>query len=123
MALYAGEAVRVRAEIIDPDTNAPFVVAEGDPNPTATIELWAPGKNPARDPDVRSNPDHGPASMDYRPETSDFIVFVHTRGPGIGPDQSATPGDKWEPGRWSFRVTVEGNVFTNWEYGTFSLKA
>lgn len=119
MALYTGEAVRVRAQIIDPDTNAPFVVAEGDPDPTAELELWAPGRNPARDPDVRPTPDHS-GSMEYRPETSDFILFVHTRGGGVEPDPT---GLKWEPGKWSFRVTVEGNVFTNWEYGTFSLKA
>lgn len=119
MALYAGEAVRVRAQIMDPDTDAPFVVAEGDPNPTATLELWAPGKNPAKDPAVRPDPDHGPDDMDYRPEESDFVLFVHTRGAGMGPDPT---GDKWEPGKWSFRVRVTGNVFTNWEYGTFTLR-
>ena len=119
MALYAGEAVRVRAEIIDPDTDQTFVVAEGESNPSATIKLWAPGKNPVKDPGIRDSPDHGPDNMDYRESVGDFIVFVHTRGSGISPDPT---GEKWEPGKWSFRVEVTGNVFTNWEYGTFTLR-
>lgn len=119
MALYAGEAVRIRAEVIDPDTDATLVVAEGEANPSATIKLWAPGRNPARDPSVRATPDHGPNPMTYREAEGDFIVFVHTRGTGISQDPM---GDKWEHGKWSFRVEVTGNVFTNWEYGTFTLK-
>ena len=125
MALYAGEAVRVRAQITDPDTGSPFVVADGDHDPTATLALWAPGRNPVKDTEIRNGavgtpegPDHD-GEMVYRPETSDFIVFVHTRGAGI---DSAPDGQKWEPGKWTFRVRVTGNVFTNWEYGSFALK-
>lgn len=119
MVLYAGEAVRIRAVVTDLDTGGPLVIPLGEPAPTAELMLWAPGKNPSRDVEVRDDPDHGPVSMTWRPDESDFIVFVHTRGP----DTTADPeGEKWVPGRWSFRVKVEGNAFTNWEYGIFNLR-
>ena len=143
MVLYAGEAVRVRAEVLDPDTGAPLVLREDDPIPTATIKLWGPGKNPARDPTIRNSPDHGPRWMTYRTEHRDFVIFIHTRegswpssflledgsllmtedGMPLGLDEDVGElGEKWQHGRWSFRVEVTGNVFTNWEYGTFTLR-
>lgn len=118
MALYAGEAVRVRARLIDPEINGPFVVRDEDPDPTAKLWLWAPGKSPRNNLDHRQDHDHGPEDMEYRPETNDFILFVHTRGEGMGPSE----GEKWQSGRWSFRVEVTGNAFRNWEYGTFNLR-
>lgn len=119
MALYAGEAVRIRAQVTDPDTQAPFVLDE-DGSISATLELWSPGKNPAKDPEIRDAPDHGPAPMgEFRPEQSDFVVFVHTRGAGIEADPT---GAKWEPGKWSFRVRITGNAFVNWEYGSFTIR-
>lgn len=120
MALYAGEAVRVRAQVIDPDTEATLVLADGEPAPTATIDLWSPGNDPARDTDRRSNPTHS-GSMTYRAEKGDFIAYVSTEGDGI--DESATPGTPWEAGRWFYRVSVTGQAFTNWEYGNFRLSA
>lgn len=104
MALYAGEAVRIRAVANDPDTGEPL-----DPAPTAVfVELWKPDRNPSSDPSVRSTPDEPRIDMTHRVEEDDFIVFVSTEG--------------WEPGRWSFRVTIEGDDYTNWEYGSFRLR-
>ena len=120
MVLYAGEAVRVRAVVSDLDTDGPLVIPQGEPAPTAELTIWKPGDNPIKDPAIRDTPEHGPASMTWRPAESDFIIFVHTRGADVTPDPA---GAKWEPGRWTFRVKVEGNAFTNWEYGTFTLKA
>lgn len=106
MALYVGEAVRIRAVANDPDTGEVL-----DPPPSAVyVELWKPERNPASDPSVRATPDVPRVDMDYRADENDFIVFVSTEG---------TP---WEPGRWSFRVTIEGDDYTNWEYGSFRLR-
>lgn len=143
MVLYAGEAVRVRAEVLDPDTGKALVLDEDDPVPVATVKLWGPGRNPARNPDVRSSPDYGPKGMSYRPDYRDYVIFILTRDPNpaiittedgvqllteegdplLMDGVESGSGEKWEPGKWSFRVEVTGNAFTNWEYGTFTLKA
>lgn len=104
MALYVGEAVRIRASALDPETKEAL-----DPPPSsARVDFWAPGKNPSRDPLVRPDPDQGPVSMAYIVEQQAFVTFVLTTG--------------WEPGRWSYRVTVVGDRYENWEFGTFKLK-
>lgn len=107
MALYVGEAVRIRASALDPETLQPL-----DPRPnSARVDFWGPDRNPVRDPTLRNDPDVGPVAMSYRPEENDFIAFVSTGG--------AVP---WEPGKWSYRVTVIGDAYENFEFGTFKLK-
>lgn len=106
MALYVGEAVRIRALAVDPETDQPL-----DPPPLqAFVEFWGPGRNPVRDESVRDSPDIDDQLMTYRAETNDFILF------------QLTEGDPWEPGKWTYRVTIVGSTYRNWEYGTFSLK-
>lgn len=106
MALYVGEAVRIRASAVDPETGLPL-----NPAPTAAVDFWAPGKSPLRDAADRANPDLIGQGMSYRTATSDFILFQATTGP------------IWIPGKWTYRVTVTGAAYSNWEYGTFILKA
>lgn len=107
MALYVGEAIRIRVDTIDPDTDLPL-----DPPPTsAEVSFWAPGKNPVTDPTVRSVPDVGPVSMgSYDTELKAFVLYIETTG--------------WEPGKWTYQAKIVGaNSFDNWEYSTFKLKA
>lgn len=107
MVLYVGEAVKIRASAVDPETEVPL-----DPAPTgAVVAFWAPGRNPVRDPSVRDTPDLADQAMVYRVEEQDFIHFQDTSGAA------------WTAGKWTFRVTVQGTTYTNWEYSTFSLKA
>lgn len=107
MALYVGEAVRIKASALDPETKEPL-----SPAPTsARVDLWAPGRDPVRDPALRASPDVGPLAMTWREDTSDFVAFVDTNG--------ATP---WEAGKWIYRVTVVGDAFENFEFGNFKLK-
>lgn len=104
MALYLGEAVRLRATATDPETGLPLT-------PTgASVDFWAPGKNPIKDPDVRAFPDVGNQPMVWRPETQDFVLVASTTGPA------------WTAGKWTYRVTVQGEAFSNWEFSTFTLK-
>lgn len=106
MALYVGEAVRIRASALDPETREPLT-----PRPiSAHVHFYHPDKNPARDPEVRDDSDFGPIEMGWREATQDFAVFVSTDGSG------------WVPGRWSYRVTVQGNAYENFEFGTFRLR-
>lgn len=106
MALYVGEAVRIRASALDPETDQPL-----DPPPlSARVDFWRPGRNPARDASLRGTPDVGPISMSYRESDRDFVAFVSTGGL-----------EPWEPGRWSYRVTVVGDAYENFEFGMFKL--
>lgn len=103
---YVGEAVRIRVTATDPETGVALV-----PAPTsASIDFWRPGRNPIRDLEVRSTPDISNTEMAYRPATNDFVLF------------QSTAGDPWVAGKWTYRVTVSGDSFTNWEYATFVLK-
>lgn len=106
MALYVGEAVRIRASAVDPETGLPL-----DPAPVqALVDFWAPGRVPTKDELVRQEPDIAGKVMTQRPETQDFILIQHTKGA------------PWVAGKWTYRVTVVGHSYDNWEYGTFSLK-
>jgi hypothetical protein len=106
MALYVGEAVRIRASAVDPETKAPL-----DPPPTsAKVDFWAPGKNPAKDATVRSAPDVPNKPMEYRSATGDYVLYQETSG------------DPWVAGKWAYRVTIVGESYTNWEFGSFVLK-
>lgn len=116
MALYVGEAVRIRASALDPETQAPL-----DPPPqSATVSFWGPDRNPVKEVELRNDPDYGPFDMVAPGQTSpngfvndsaDFIAFVSTSEP-----------NPWEAGKWTYRVTVVGNAFENFEFGTFKLK-
>lgn len=107
MALYVGEAIRIRVEPIDPDTNQPL-----DPPPSsAEVSFWAPGRNPAKDPTVRATPDYGPFDMGaYDAELNGFTFYIETEG--------------WTEGKWSYQVKIVGaSSLDNWEYSTFKLSA
>lgn len=106
MVLYVGEAVRIRVSALDPETGNPL-----DPPPTsAKVDFWAPGRNPIRDASVRGTPDVPNVAMAYRTATTDYVVF------------QPTSGNPWVAGKWTYRVTVVGNSYSNWEYATFVLK-
>lgn len=106
MVLYVGEAVRIRASAVDPETLQPL-----DPPPmAASVDFWGPGKNPRTDPEVRGAPDIGNRTMTYRELEGDFILF------------ESTEGAQWSAGKWTYRVRIEGQTYQNWEYGTFTLK-
>lgn len=102
MALYLGEAVRIRASATDPESGAAL-----DPPPTsAAVDFWAPGVDRKE-----AEPTIPGVAMTYRTEQNDFVLFQATAGPS------------WTVGKWTYRVTVQGEAFSNWEYGTFALKA
>lgn len=104
MTLYVGEAVRIRSVVTDPDTGEVL-----DPAPSSVVvDFWAPSRNPAKDPTVRSTPDHGPFSLDFRDVEQDWVVYVDTTG--------------WTSGKWTYRVTVVRSSHTNWEYASLTLK-
>lgn len=105
MALYVGEAVRIRASAVDPETKTPLALPL-----TATVDFWKPGRNPVKDETVRDSPDVPGQTMTHRPETGDFVLF------------QATSAEVWEPGKWTYKVTVVGDTFSNWEFATFVLK-
>lgn len=104
MALYVGEAVRIRASALDPETQ----LALDPPPQSATVSFWGPDKDPKKDPSVRAVPDVGPIAMTA--SGAEFTAFV------------STAGNPWVPGKWSYRVTVVGDAFENFEFGTFKLK-
>lgn len=101
MALFLGEAVRIKAKATDPETGLSL-----DPAPsTATVDFWAPGLDrKVDDPTIAAVP------MTYRSVTDDFILYQPTQG------------GSWAAGKWHYRVTVTGDVYTNWEYSAFTLK-
>lgn len=106
MVLYVGEAVRIRVSALDPETGLSL-----DPPPTsASIDFWAPGRNPIRDPAVRGTPDVPHVAMTFRSTTDDYVLF------------QPTSGSPWVAGKWTYRVTVVGASYSNWEYATFVLK-
>lgn len=100
MALYLGEAVRIRATATDPDTGSLL-----DPPPTsAHVDFWAPGV------DRKTNaPTISGQAMSYRSAENDFVLYQDTQG---------TP---WVAGKWVYRVTVVGDSFSNFEYDSFRL--
>ncbi len=109
MPLFAGEAVRIRAQAIDPVTKKPLVPA---PN-RAEVAFWSPTQgDPSRNPGIRSTPAVGPVEMTYRSTENDFVAHQSTGG--------ATP---WQPGRWFYRVTIFGDSYLNFEFGSFRLNA
>ena len=100
MALYLGEAVRIRATATDPDTGLAL-----DPAPTsASVDFWAPGVDrKTEDPTIPG------VAMSYRSEKSDFVLY------------QSTEGDPWVVGKWTYRVTVVGESYSNFEYDNFKL--
>lgn len=102
MALFLGEAVRIKAKATDPETGEAL-----DPPPTsATVDFWAPGLDRKVDP-----PTIAAQAMTYRPATDDFILF------------QPTYGSPWVTGKWTYKVTMTGSVYVNWEFSNFTLKA
>lgn len=100
MTLYVGDALRIVVSATDPETSLPL-----DPAPTgAEVDFWAPGVN--RKTDAPTTPD---VAMTWRPATSDFVLFQDTTG--------------FAPGKWTFRVTVTGSTYSNFEYSTFRLSS
>ena len=107
MALYVGEAVRIRVDALDPETGEPL-----SPAPTsAVVDFWAPGKDPVKNLADRGSPDVQNQTMTYRSTEDDFVLYQDTSG-----------GAPWVDGKWTFRVTVTGATYTNWEFGSFKLK-
>jgi hypothetical protein len=106
VALYLGEAVRIKTSAVDPETKLAL-----DPPPgEAFVDFWLPGKSPTKNAVERATPDLSNQAMTYRAATADFILF------------QATESALWVAGKWTYRVTVVGTSFRNWEYATFALK-
>lgn len=101
MALFLGEAVRIKAKATDPETE----LALDPPPDSATVDFWAPGLD--RKIDAATITD---VAMTYRSSTDDFILY------------QSTDGSPWVAGKWHYKVTVTGAVYVNWEYSAFTLK-
>lgn len=108
MAIYVGEGVTIICVAKNPVTGA--VIS----NATASLDFFAPGKNPAKVPADRTV-DEGPVAMSYDATivntdgtTGAYIAFVDTTG--------------WAAGKWAYRVTIE-SAYESWEFGTFKLGA
>lgn len=104
---YVGEAIAVVAQAVDPNTKAQITDA------AAEVEFYAPGKNPAKNPDDRTA-DKGPLPMVWDADvvnkdgTGAYIAYVDTSG--------------WASGKWAFKVTLSGS-YDSWEYGSVKLEA
>lgn len=98
MTLYVGDALRIVVSATDPETSLPL-----SPAPTgAQVDFWAPGVDRKK-----SAPTRTAVAMAYRTATKDFALFQDTTG--------------FAPGKWTFRVTVTGTTYSNFEYSTFKL--
>ena len=100
---YLGEAVAVRASARHPFTE------EVVPDLSGHVDFFAPGKNPQRNPNDRT-PDVSNIPVSFDEEIEAYVAYV------------LTDGSPWEPGRWSYRVKLEGDNWKNWEYGNFQLR-
>jgi hypothetical protein len=99
VTLYAGDALRIVVSATDPETTLPL----NPPPVSAHVDFWAPGV----DRKVTPTPTRPNVAMTYRPVTSDYVLFQDTTG--------------FAPGKWTFRVTVIGSTYSNFEYSTFRL--
>lgn len=102
MVLYVGEAVTIKATATDPLRNNQPI-----PDATAVVDFYAPGKDPKGTPGDRTT-DKPQVTLSYDAELGVYLGYVSTVG--------------WEPGKWSFKVTLSGS-YDSWEYSTFTLKA
>lgn len=100
MTLYVGDALRIVVSATDPETTLPL----SPPPSSAHVDYWAPGVDRKTTAATTSN-----VAMTYRPATSDFVLFQDTSG--------------FAPGKWTFRVTVIGSTYSNFEYSTFRLSS
>lgn len=107
MASYVGESIGVRGTATDPFSGAALT----GPDYSASADFWVPGGNPRTDESLRATPDVTNVAMAWDSALGAFVAYVQT---DVAP---------WVAGKWSYRVTITGVNYTNWEYGTFSLKA
>lgn len=110
MALYVGDTVAVRVDLLDPFTN------EALTGYTVTLDLYAPGKAPKTDPSVRGTPDVAGVVAFYD-------ATVENSAGSLGTYIGYVDTDSFESGTWSFRATASGPVYQDTEYGTFRLAA
>lgn len=100
MTTYVGEVQAITVLATDP------VTLEAITDLTGQVEFYNPTKNPKLVVADRT-PDHT-LSMTYDTVRARYVAFADTTG--------------WAAGKWSYRVSLSGSVFNNWEYGTFTLK-
>lgn len=110
MTLYVGDTVAVKVDLLDPFTK------EALTGYTVTLDLYAPGKNPKKDPSVRATPDVTGVNAAYDPD-------VENSAGGLGTYIGYVDTDGLEAGTWSYRVTASGSTYSDTEYGTFRLAA
>lgn len=101
MAVYVGEGVTVRGELTDPDTEQPISAGVG------MVEVFAVGKNPARNPADREV-EYGPFAATYDEDAQRWIAYLDTGG--------------WAPGERYVRMTVTDS-YPTWEYTKIKLLA
>lgn len=93
------------------DARDPFTAAQlTDDDYVATADFYTPGKAPKTDLVDRADPDVANVPMSYDATVGSWILHQSTAG---GP---------WIAGKWSYRVTVIGGDYDNFEFGTFTLK-
>lgn len=102
MATYEGEVVVIFATATHP------ISKDAIESLTGEVHFYVPGKRPASVPADRTS-DQGPYAMAWDASLAGYVAYVPTTG--------------WEPGRWSYRVSLTGGDFANWEYGTVTVKA
>jgi hypothetical protein len=106
VTLYAGESVALFATARHPITGDALT------DLTAVAHLWHQERdgNPKTDPDVRSSPRVGPITMTYDEIALGYIGYVNG-------------SDLDEPGKWWYRVTLEGSSWANVEFASLTVKA
>lgn len=113
MVLYVGEAVTIVAAALNPLRNNVAIT-----DAVAKVDFFAPGKDPKGNPADRT-PDQGDLPMIY----DALATFQTAQTSVVGAYVCYAETAGWEPGKWSYRVTLTGNEYESVEYSTFTLKA
>lgn len=108
MSIYAGEAVTVKVQAVDPLTNA--IISGGV---VGKVEFYAPPKDPKNVVADRVV-DKGPFALAFNATAINkdgtvgaYVAFVDTTG--------------WAPGKWNYKATLTGS-YNAWEFGSVVLK-
>lgn len=113
MTSYTGETVGIKCDARDPFTGAHLTNASY----VATVDFYTPVKAPKTNLTDRAAPDVADISMTY-----DATVANKDGTLGAWILYQSTLGAPWIPGKWSYRVTVIGGNYDNFEFGAFTLK-
>lgn len=101
MTTYVGEVQVISTVATNPITKKPITGLTG------FVEFFNPTKNPRQVTADRTPDSSQPVA--YDDDSKAYLAYADTTG--------------WVPGRWSYRVVLEGALYNNWEYAQFVLKA